>query len=144
MTNDWRKEFDATAADKLREWLPPGSTVYTTLEHVSASGMTRWIIPRAIVDNEPLFLSGYVESVTGLKRTGRYDGIKMEGCGMDMGFALVYDLAYKLYPNGFGCIGDKCPANDHPNGDRDYTPHSDEHPHWHDRAGGYALKHRWM
>lgn len=29
-----------------------------------------------------------------------------------------------LYPQGFGCIGEGCPSNDHSNGDRDYTPHA--------------------
>jgi hypothetical protein len=82
---------------------------------------------------------------------------------MDMGFHLVYTLSYALYPQGFGCVGERCPSNDHSNGDRDYTPHGcydengaleDREPgpgelrdgcrrHWH-RDGGYALTQRWL
>ena len=54
-----------------------------------------------------------------------------------MGFAVIYELSQALFPKGFECIGEKCPSNDHSNGDRDYTPH-------HHNSGGYALKHRWM
>jgi hypothetical protein len=61
----------------------------------------------------------------------------MGGCGMDMGFAAVYGLSYALFGKGFECTGPNCPANDHSNGDRDYTPHMHS-------DGGYALKHRWL
>jgi hypothetical protein len=32
-----------------------------------------------------------------------------------MGFALVYALGRKLYPDGFDCAGERCPSNDHSN-----------------------------
>jgi hypothetical protein len=72
-------------------------------------------------------------------------GVKVSGCGMDMGFSLVYNLSHVLYPDGFTCTGEgspdvwgsHCPSNDHSNGDRDYTPH--DH-----RDGGYAIRHRWL
>lgn len=41
-----------------------------------------------------------------------------------MGFHVVYGLARTLWPDGYGCIGEHCPSNDHSNGDRDYTPHT--------------------
>lgn len=49
-------------------------------------------------------------------------GIRIGGCGMDMGFALVYDLGRVLYPKGVkkGYSG---------------SPETD---------GGYALKHEWL
>src|SRR5712692_6873174 len=67
----------------------------------------------------------------------QYEGIKVSGAGMDMGFHLVYSLSYDLYPDGFECIGERCPSNDHSNGDRDYSPH-------HHKDGGYALLQRWI
>lgn len=127
----------------LLEWCPPGTIIYTQLEHVSPSGMCRWVKPYVMLDNEPHWIGGHVANVTGFRRSGKHDGNKIPGCGMDAGFELVHSLSYRLYPDGFGCIGDKCPSNDHPNGDRCYTPHSDDHPHWH-KSGGYALKHRWL
>lgn len=79
--------------------------------------------------------------VTGYKRAkrGSGDGLIVGGCGMDMGYHLVYALARKLWPDGFDCIGPGCPSNDHSNGDRDYTP-----GHRHHADGGYCLKHRWL
>lgn len=53
------------------------------------------------------------------------EGIKIGGCGMDMGFALVYNLGATLWPNG----------TPKPHGTRNGEP---------DNAGGYALKHRWL
>ena len=64
----------------------------------------------------------------------------MGGAGMDMGFALVYELSHALYPDGFDCIGEGCPANDHNN-----PPHPDrEAGSMHHASGGYALNQRWM
>src|SRR3990167_7127820 len=110
---------------KLREWIKPGDTVYTVLRHVSRSGMSRNISVVLIDGDAMLHPNHAVACVTGstLVRGGMNDAIKMGGCGMDMGFALVYDLSARLWPNGYGCTGDKCNSNDHANGDRDYTAH---------------------
>lgn len=61
----------------------------------------------------------------------------MGGVGMDMGFALVHELSYSLWPNGFECTGQRCPSSDHANGDRNYEPH-------HHASGGYALRQEWL
>jgi len=77
------------------------------------------------------------------KINNKHGGITVGGCGMDMGFHVVYSLSSYLYRDGFECIGDsegwgkKCPSNDHCNDDRNYTPH-------HHQSGGYALRQRWM
>lgn len=52
-------------------------------------------------------------------------GIKVGGCGMDMGFHLVYSLGSTLWPKG----------TPKPHGTRNGEP---------DRAGGYALKKEWL
>lgn len=52
-------------------------------------------------------------------------GIRVGGCGMDMGFNLVYNLGATLWPKG----------TKKPHGTRNGEP---------DTAGGYALKHRWL
>ena len=133
------------AVRELRELLKPGDTVYTKLVSVSRSGMSRVISAYIIRDNEPLCIEWKVGKATGypLTPTGGQEGIKVGGCGMDMGFHLVYQLSCVLFPNGFECIGKEadyknhCPSNDHSNGDRDYTPH-------HHQDGGYALNQRWL
>ncbi len=97
---------------RLKEWLPPGSTLYTICESVSRSGMQRTIrtlIPyvpdhetiRAFYGKEIQFLhpNYAIATVTGYsldKRPG-YNGVKIGGCGMDMGFALVNHVSEKLY-----------------------------------------------
>lgn len=127
---------------KLRGWLKPGDTVYTVLDHVSASGMSRdirLIIIKTDDKGQPYTLHpNYATQVlTGYPRAKRGDGLRIGGCGSDMGFELVYNLSAALFPDGFECIGENCPSNDHVNGDRCRTPH------WH-KSGGYALKHRWL
>lgn len=122
----------ADAQAKLREWLKPGDTVYTILRHVSRSGMSRTIgvvllqpddrgANRPLVDLHPNWL---VSQAVGLRMSAKdRDGVVVGGCGMDMGFHLVYETSHALFPDGFGCIGEGCPSNDHSNGDRDYMPH---------------------
>lgn len=131
------KQEQTEAREELRQMLPPGSRVYTTLRHVSRSGMLRTIDCHSITDNSPYWLSGMIARATGMGCDHKRQGIKMSGCGMDMGFALVYELSQVLYPSGFECIGERCPSNDHSNGDRDFSPH-------HHASGGYALRQRWL
>ena len=126
-----------SSKEKLLEMLKPGDTVYTILRHVSRSGMSRVIDLVIISDGQPFSISGWAAKVTNSKLDRDRWGIKIGGTGMDMGFALVYDLSYVLFKDGFTCMGEKCPANDHNNGDRDYTPHQHSDP-------GYALKQRWI
>lgn len=137
------------ARARLRELLPPGSTVYTSLRHVSRSGMYRSIAVYAIVptDNtpahptgsEPQWITGYVAAVLD-ERIDERDGLAVTGCGMDMGFHVVYNLAWALYGREpWACVGQRCPSNDHSNGDRDYSPE-----HMHTGDGGYALRQAWL
>ena len=145
---------------RLKELIKPGDTVYCTLKHVSRSGMYRVIDLHIMKDNEPWRISTLAADLLE-GYDGRWEGCKAHGCGMDMGFHLVYNLSSILFPDGFGCIGNEegkcCPSNDHSNGDRDYTPHMEEKDrigadgklctchktHWH-TSGGYALRRSWM
>lgn len=111
-----------SALDHLRALCPPGTTVYCVLERVSRSGMQREIKLYTFDADGEHYLSGYVSHALDYAPRGKHDGNVVNGCGMDMGFHLVSNLSAALYPNGFGCIGEKCPSNDHSNGDRDYSP----------------------
>jgi len=86
---------------RLKKLLRKGHyKVYCKLNHVSRSGMLRYIDFYTIVDDRPVYLTGYIDKVTSYKRApynARYEGLKVEGCGMDMGFAVVYDLSQTLY-----------------------------------------------
>jgi hypothetical protein len=145
----YSKEQIASAEKTLREVLKPRDTVHTILRHYSRSGMSRSISP--IINNQDY--SWAVSRVLGNTFDQKNGGVKMGGCGMDMGFELVYNLSYVLFKGGFGCIGKGCPSNDHSNGDRDYSPNggiyhgmaqeAENRTHRHN-DGGYALKHQWL
>jgi hypothetical protein len=131
------------ALAELRRLCPPGTTVYTILRHVSRSGMSRRISAIVRSAEGPLLNLDWFIERTGLYKSSSYgDGLVIGGCGMDMGFAMVYGLSRSLYPHGFECVGERragfyCPANDHTNGDRNYSPHTH-------KDGGYALIHQWL
>lgn len=101
---------------KLHEILNPGATIYQVVRHVSGSGMRREISSFAVHNGELVRLDYYIKCLTG-RRLGKHDGIVCDGCGMDMGYDLVYKIGCYLYPQGTG----------------------GEHNH-----GGYALNQRWM
>lgn len=104
--------------------------IYTQLEHVSQSGMFRRISVCIIKNNKPIWINGLVSKLTGYDEDKRKDGLRVSGCGMDMGFAVVYDFSSKVFPCGF-----KYRKNEsHRNGD----------PAPRDPNGGYALKQRWL
>ena len=101
MTKREQVERDDARA-KLREWIKPGNTVYTILRHVSRSGMRREIGVVLIRPNgdgsvHTLHPNWLVAEATGMRVNKAGDGIIMDGAGMDMGFALVYDLSMTLF-----------------------------------------------
>jgi len=123
---------------RLREWLRPGDTIHTVLRHCSRSGMFRRIsLLKPEKDGRIINLDYSAATAMDYNLRDRQEGIPVSGCGMDMGFHLVYSLSQVLFPKGFTCIGHKCPSNDHSNGDRNYRRH-------HHNSGGYALRHQWM
>ncbi len=143
------------ALTHLREYLKPGDTVHTILRHVSRSGMMRVIQPVAVHDDTLRHLGWWVAKACGFPYDRNHEGVRVGGCGMNMGFHLVYELSYYLWPDGFDCSGVGCPSNDHTN--RSEPPanscteyegegkcHNLECVKWHHRDGGYALKHRWL
>jgi hypothetical protein len=137
----------AEAIETLRAMLPPGSTVYCNLKHVSSSGMMRVISFHVIEDGRIRQINSLIARAGIEPWHPKHDGLKVVGCGMDMGFAVVNTLSHYLYPDGFECIGAgspspyrrSCPANDHMNGDRDYSPHMHS-----TGAGAYAVRHEWI
>jgi hypothetical protein len=132
---------------KLRGLLQPGYIVRTILRHVSRSGMNRrvslviavgddakditWLAAHALGDPVKN-RAGYVQDV----------GIEVGGCGMDVGFELVYNLGRVLWPKGFECPGEKCQSNDHSNDPKCRRDTFKGQMHTGD--GGYALRHEWL
>ncbi|KKL77358.1 hypothetical protein LCGC14_2035670 [marine sediment metagenome] len=112
---------------RLRVLVKEGDTIYTTLKHVSRSGMSRSIDVHIIKANKPRWLSRSVAEILNWGFDEKREAVKVSGCGMDMGFHLVYTLSSVLFPNGSktlitGRNGDKKPEKD----------------------GGYLLEQVWM
>lgn len=131
-----REQERQEAIERLRGWIKPGDTVYTILRHVSSSGMTRHVgvVLMPSYDHGILHPISAVSKALGLKVNKNCDGVILGGCGMDMGFHLVYELGYVLYPE-YPCLGENCPSNFHFN-----SPNGKEAIH----KGGYALRHQWL
>ena len=114
----------------LLKMINPGSTIYCVLRSVSSSGMSRRISLFVAVpphDDMPASIAnidGMTTTITGRTLSGK-GGIVANGCGMDMGFDLVYSLGRALWPNG----------TPEPHGSRNGEPDTD---------GGYALKQAWL
>ena len=84
----------------LKEWFPKGSTAHTTVVHVARSGMSRHIKVFAISGERIQNVSYYVSKLLDWKLT-KNDGVFVSGCGMDMGFHLIYTLSRVLYDDGY-------------------------------------------
>lgn len=69
---------------------------------------------------EPVWITAYVgkaiDSPQPMEYWRKSLGLKIGGCGMDMGFHVVNSLSYALYGEGYQCLGKgKCPSNYHSN-----------------------------
>ena len=105
---------------RLHELLKPGDTVVCVLRSVAKSGMSRRI------DFYTTGLDYLTHSIAVVHGDAEpRNGLRVDGCGMDMGFSVVYNLGYILWSKG----------TDVPHGTRNNEP---------DSTGGYALKHRWL
>lgn len=111
-----QRKLKEYARARLLEMLRHGDTVYTVLRHVSSSGMSRRIDLYTMKDNRPQYLSGYASNLIGWKLSNN-GGIVVSGCGMDMGFHLVYTLSAILF-------------RDNPIEGRNHS--------------GYELRHEWL
>ena len=114
-----RAKFEQ-AREMLLRWCPRGSTVYTVLRNVSASGMQQRIDCYALTVRDgvadTVYLSGYIATFMGM-RLHKDNGLVVSDWGMDMGFHIVNELSSMLYRNADGTYS---------------------------HEGAYALQHRWI
>jgi len=93
-----RTNDQSPSLEQLRQWMPKGTRVFTILRSVSRSGMRREISVVVFLpgDDRPIHPNHHISQVLGLRR-GKSGGVVLNGCGMDMGFHLIYELAHVLY-----------------------------------------------
>ncbi|MDE1767364.1 MAG: hypothetical protein KGI27_13990 [Thaumarchaeota archaeon] len=132
------------AIETLKGLLRPGDTVYTVLRHVSRSGMQQSIDTYVIRDNNPRWISSLVSKAIGARFDQKREAVIMGGCGMDMGFEIVYCLSNALFKEGFECPGETCGSNDHFNDRSEAMRRENFKGHMHTGDGGYALNQKWM
>lgn len=74
-------------------------TLYTSLKHVSASGMSRDMKVLAVVDGQIVDVTWYVGKleIGTIKERNGQRVVRVGGCGMDMGFHVVYTVSAILY-----------------------------------------------
>ena len=88
--------------DILRDAFPEGSTAYTLVTKVAPSGMSRHIMvagsrKKGHVQN----VSWYISELLDWTYKDNTRSVFVGGCGMDMGFHLVYTLSNILYDDGY-------------------------------------------
>jgi hypothetical protein len=146
----------AEAIARLREILKPGDRVTTTVLHVSRSGMSRSIMCQAVMkDSNGHSYIGDISWLVARACGDRLDdrgGVVMGGCGMNMCFAVVYNLGRVLFPQGFGIEGtrangrkvrakSKAGANRMAANGVKFRGRNCDSSGW-DNDGGYALQYR--
>jgi hypothetical protein len=150
-----KKDHDE-AIISLRQLLKPGDTVYCVLRNVSRSGMSRSIDLYVMKNNEPRRITCTAGLVLGYPLDRKNDGLKVRGCGMDMGFHCVYSLSHAMFPGGFGetaklkadsslTVRPKNPSHAAALCAEGYKfrGRNGDTSGW-DNDGGYALNSRWM
>ena len=117
------------AINTLLSMVKPKDLIYTDLKSVSNSGMSRQIaVVLPYINEEGQIRIEDITYFVGLAldlRIGSKGGLSVGGCGMDMGFATIYNLGRALWPNG----------TQEPHGTRNGVP---------DRDGCYALRQAWL
>jgi len=87
----------------LKEAFPKGSTAYLTLRSVSRSGMSRRISIHSTgifsIYNQSYACAEFIGWPHGTRND--HASVRVSGCGMDMGFHLVYTLSSLLYGDGY-------------------------------------------
>lgn len=96
------KEDRKLAEDELRTMIDKsGRKIYQSIGHVSKSGMYRTIKNMISYEGELVNIDWRIARVLdGVD--DKPDGLGVGGCGMDMGFSIVYNLGSVLWPKGDG------------------------------------------
>lgn len=139
MTKAQKAERDE-AINTLREWIKPGDKIHTTVTQVARSGMQRCIrLFHTYVENGEAHIheiSWLAARAMDYRINQKHGGLIVGGCGMDMGFHLVYSLGRTLFPEGgplekSGHVRQSQAKRE----DKNATTEKD---------GGYLLKHEWL
>lgn len=96
-TTKQKQQEQEEAISRLREWCPPGTTIYCILRHITKSGETRVIDFKVITPEEVMHIGYNVALALGWSYDRKHDGVKVYAVGMDAGHHAVHTLSYRLH-----------------------------------------------
>jgi len=96
-----KAEARANAVLFLKGVINEGDTVYTVIRGVSPSGMSRSMDLFVVRNNTVQRITSRVVDAIGGSWDKKRCCLRVSGCGMDMGFAVVYDLASVMFNDGY-------------------------------------------
>lgn len=102
-----------------RKVCPIGSDIYVQRHHISPSGMTHALSFYVVTKTGLSCIDDLIHDIAGYSFDSRHGGLRVRGCGMDMGFAVVYNFSGEVYRGSRS---------------KKIAP----------RREGYALKSRWL
>lgn len=138
MTKKEKEALRQEAIAFLKEYIKAGQRVYTSLDHVSSSGMSRRIsvliptVREQTGELEIFNITHWAARALGYK-VSKKGGMVVGGCGMDMGFHVVYSLGSAIWGHGKDSEAPRQNYVTYRNGSSE--PEMD---------GGYLLKHSWV
>ena len=94
------KKIEKECVERLRELLEGVDKVYCILRHVSRSKKNR-VISLCIVKNNEILLIDHLAAPLLEGYDEKYNGLKADGRGMDMGFHLTHKLFQRVFGNGY-------------------------------------------
>lgn len=92
---------------ELKRLFEKSNQIFTICRHVSRSGMSRDISFMIFINNQPYHLNFLINKVLNTTRamgsrmaSGDNSALRVNGCGMDMGYHIVNSLSVALYCEG--------------------------------------------
>lgn len=98
-TQQKKLDYDYAKERLLTHYINEGDTIYTVLRSVAPSGMSRTMSLKVAQNGRIVDLTYYASVVLDypLVEVNGSRAVRVGGCGMDMGFHVVYSLARVLF-----------------------------------------------
>ena len=93
LTTTQKREQKENSLNTLKNLIKEGDTVYTSLQSVSSTGMSRRLNVYIAKDNRIINITWHVANVLEYRYNEQKESLVIGGCGMDMGYHLVYSLS---------------------------------------------------
>lgn len=96
LTTTQKREQKENSLATLKNLVQEGDTIYTSLQSVSSTGMSRRLNIFIVKDNNIVNITWHVANVLEYRYNDQKESLVIGGCGMDMGYHVVYSLSSVL------------------------------------------------